>query len=148
MRFCDNNSYYARGYAEGAADTLNAVNIQYSYHVHLDSSGNEQNADYQASTSGGCFTKENIVYTTTTGICGNNLYNAGSTTLYDDVKHEYVTAYNYNCPIHGTREVQGDNYSGICNFVVTKQVDTGERYYTVNCGKTTDSIETAIIVFD
>ena len=137
------NSYYANGFIAGQQNIYDNLNISYTYHKHVDGAGNEQSDDYQASTSGGCFTKENIVYTTTTGPCGNRLFQNGTTAIYDDVAHEWITVNKYDCPTHGYQGVD----SGNCTVQCTKQVDTGKRYYNLNCGKTTDSIDSATITY-
>ena len=142
-----NNSYYNSGFIDGQQNIYDDLNISYTYHKHKDADGNEQSVEYQASVSGGCFTKENIIYTTTTGPCGQQLYNAGATSIYNDVTGEWLTAYNFNCPIHGHQRTEGGGWSGNCTVQCTKEVDTGKRYYTINCGKTEDSIESATITY-
>lgn len=119
------------------------MNISFTYHKHTDVDGNEQSDGYQAPVSGGCFGKENKVYKTTTGPCGNVLFQNGTSTIYNDTTGEWITVNRYDCPVHGHRGAD----PGTCDVQCKKQVDTGERYYTLNCGKTEESIESATITY-
>lgn len=116
--------------------------------MHVDQEGNEQNTDYQASSPGGCYTQENIVYMTQKVKCGGSYEYVGTTPCYNDEtgKTDYMPT--YRCKECGDTKVTNNFDWANCSALVNKQVDSGKRYYTLNCGKTTDSIETATIIFN
>ena len=130
------------------AYATNNTEINYTYHKHVDNEGNEQNSSYQASENGGCFTTENIVYTTTTGACGGYVGYSHTSQIYDDVAGTWVSWKFYRCSRCG-QEYPEDHVppSSSCTKTVNKRVDSGKRYYTVGCGKTESSIESATITF-
>ena len=144
----DNDTYFDQGYAEGMAYATNNTEISYTYHKHVDNDGNEQNSSYQANGRGGCFTTENIVYTTTTGTCGGWIGYSHTSQIYDDVANKWVNWKFYRCTRCG-QEYAEDHVppSSSCTKTVNKRVDSGKRYYTVGCGKTESSIESATITF-
>lgn len=133
-----NNSYYSLGFVDGLADIRDNLDISYTYHEHRDSLGNIQSADYQSDTEGGCFTKKNEITETYTFVC-NGIYNILRTS---DGGHP-GSAGKYDCSNHC------GNYGN--KNTVCKAVRTGTRvvqtYYTLDCGKTNDTIESAIIQF-
>ena len=129
------------------AYATNNSKISYTFHKHIDANGNVQSASYQASTSGGCYTTENIIYNTTTGPCGGYIGYSHTSQIYDDVAGEWVSYKFYKCSKCGAQYSQ-DRLPSSCTKTVNKQVDSGKRYYTVGCGKTESSIESATIQFD
>jgi hypothetical protein len=144
----DNESCYQRGYVDGYEKAVDGVSLDYTYHVHRDGEGTEQGADFQASEAGGCFTGENIIYTTVQGECGGSFSSKYDRLVYDDSKGEMVSWTFYRCGSCG-QECPWDHYNGQrCWRKVNKQVDSGGRYYTCNCGKTESSIESVTIRFE
>lgn len=99
------------------------IEVSKKVHHHIDASGTTQASDYQANTAGGCFNASNIVYGTKSvpRICNGKIVWQPSTNAFQ-------------CEICG----MGYGGAGTCTATrySTVQYDTGERYYTVNCGKT------------
>lgn len=135
------------GYVNGMAYVTDNSSIIYVYHKHSDNDGNEQKSDYHSNTSGGCFTKENIIYANATGSCGGWIGYSHTSPIYDDEAGEWVNWKFYKCTSCGAQYPQ-DRLPSSCTNTVNKQVDTGKRYYTVGCGKTESSIESATIIFN
>ncbi len=115
---------------------IGPITVQANYHKHVDNNGVIRESNYQSDSSGGCFTKSNIVY--------------------EQIKHEthcdgkaeaglfpgYESwGYAYRCNKCGY--FFGHTIPSICPTIRTtyEQKDTGKRYYTTNCEKSNDTIE-------
>ena len=126
----NNDTYYNLGYAEGFSKIENA-SLSYTYHIHKDSEGITQKSDYHANISGGCFTKENKEV----GICGGVFLNDGHDNYYHWIK----------CNKCGYR-ISTD--WGAAGNTCTRSYYTGAVYYSLGCGKTDNTIESATIIFN
>jgi len=143
------NLGYNEGFADGYAEKASNATISYTYHTHTGNS----------STKGGCYT---VAVT-----CGGTVqWKLDSSSCYlslqgnkwgncHNVDYSYVCSthgcyYNSSkgqmscdCPGHYECKSCGKNYGSVyiskCNAT---------RSYTVGCGKTTDTIESATIVFN
>ena len=144
----DVTSVYQKGYSDGLAKKVNGK-ITYTYHQHKDAAGNSISDTATSSTKGGCLTTENIVYTTTRGTCGGWIGYSHSNSIYDDEHGRWVNWQFYRCSRCGATYPQ-DRLppNSTCWQTVNKQVDSGKRYYSLGCGKTTSTIESAYIVYD
>ena len=111
-------SGYRQGYTQGVADGLSKVNVQYTYHEHI---GDKTNG-------GGCYTAPNMV----------NLYCTGY------IRDEF--------------DENGGTHIGTCNKCGSTQFTTGgktcnrllgttQEGYTIGCGKTEETIESATIIY-
>lgn len=130
-----NNSYYAEGYADGYAKVETGT-ISYVYHEH---SGN-------SSAVGGCY---NYIASRCTGTayeqshydeaCNNVAHGAGHT-------HRISTMKCNKCGFTFTTELtdaeKGNGYSRACSNTVYNQK------IGLACGKSTSTIESAVITFD
>ena len=105
--------------------------MSYTYHTHKDSEDITQKSDYHASISGGCFTKENKVI----DVCGGVFLNDGQDEYYHWIK----------CSKCGYR-ISTD--WGAAGDICTRSYYTGEVYYSLGCGKTENTIESATIIFN
>lgn len=131
------------------------IEVTPTYHQHKDANGIVRSASWtsgNSSTAGsatGCFTKGNIIYTTTTGSCGGKIVWTGTGVVLDGqvVTFKGCTAcgasHGYQ---NGTTPTIGSP-AGTCNRTVNKTVDSGKRYYSLGCGKTDTTIEAYEIIF-
>lgn len=140
----DNQAYYNLGYVDGYAQKLEGLDISYQYHTHKDSKGNVTSANARFDTPSGCFTTSNIVYKTESRQCNGTWVSIG-------INHDEIMT-TIQCNGCGTVSHRsgclpiGTNcgtHTGYLHY----QVDTGQRYYTLGCGKTENSIESATIVY-
>ncbi len=132
----DNISYYNQGYVAGKAETMDGVDISYTYHAHTGS----------PSEGGGCYTKtvyKNEKKTITeacpgyyhyiaTEVNGDLIFSCDKCGMDQALSAEYGTGYISKCP----------NTSW--THTVTVQVFD---HYDPGCGKTTSTIEAATIIF-
>lgn len=129
LEFC-NNSYYAKGYTDGYQKSQDSVSVTYQYHQHTGDS-----------TSGtGCYTKA-ITKTVQTG---TENYSYHPTVSDDDGNG------TENCGNCGTKIYTGPYGSTECGCLCTGSrpvYGTVVDHYEINCGKTTSTIERAIIIF-
>ena len=131
---------YNEGYAQGISDGLSKANIQYVYHIHEGNAGSFAN---------GCYTKE--VYhrhiSGCYGIC-NGTIKVGYTGWDEGLQ---VTFYYQYCQSCGADYTSTSNKNGgTCTNSVPKcgkSTTTTIDGYTIGCGKTTDTIESATIIF-
>lgn len=147
----DNNSYYTRGFVEGQAVALDALDVQYTYHVHVDNDGNKITSDSILIEYGGCATNgfhkhtdscykeckvtKRVSHTTAPGVDGNTstVYHmveehsgcGQATTIYSSMSNE-TTSYTHQYTTCGNTPINA---------------------YKIGCGKTEESIESATIVF-
>ena len=147
----DNQSYYDKGYAQGYKDAQEGVDVEYTYHTHKDASGSIRDDSYQSSVSGGCFTKpaEALTYETCYHLCGHSEPSyEGSTGNFQNVYRSYFGAGSMSqCTKGSYMDWTAENYEGRFQ---THQIATGTSflgYYTVGCGKSESSIESATITF-
>ena len=111
------------------------MNIQYSYHEHKDGNGNVIVDEEYLSTQGGCFTNYNNVNETIKVKCTESNYESG----------ERVWNSWGNCPKCGKVYL-----SAAASSVVGREFNHTHslgKYYLRNCGKTTDTIESATIIY-
>lgn len=106
----------------------------YNYHEHNDGNGNIINDDYIA-TSGGCYTNNKDVYETVSILCTSTYY--------------YAPENAWNCFGNCTR--CGEVYLTVASSNLYGQylnhTHSIGKYYWLNCGKTTDTIESATIIY-
>lgn len=129
------NSYYATGYADGYAK-IETGTISYVYHKHT---GN-------TSAVGGCY---NYVASKCTGTsyeqshydeaCGNPAHGAGHTHRISTMKCNKC-GFTYKTEL--TNAEQSNGYSRACSNTVYNQK------IGLACGKSTSTIESAVITFD
>ena len=127
----DNAAYYAQGVVDGMAQALDNLNIQYTYHSH---SGTADNGL-------GCYTipirhtHENSCYTTVYGVYEKTSDWTGS--VYD------------RCTRCG--DTQGVGLEGVTHCYGTNLTCTIDTTiisgYSLGCGKTEETIESATIIY-
>ena len=101
MRFCDNNSYYNLGYANGI-DYASTGTIEYNYHTHVDGNGKVQSEDHKSTEAGGCFTIPYYYYT----YQYKHVDDAGN--VYYTTEYIWTTTeYTYNFVLLDTKYILG-----------------------------------------
>lgn len=127
---CNTNTYFNLGYAEGLSETEEAT-LVYNYHEHTGSSVEGT----------GCYTKPVYVMATRTEKCD------GYISMYGDSTQEVKCGTcNHVYPNGGSN---GKKIGDKCGGYVEVNYSTGViNYYVINCGKTTETIESATIVFN
>lgn len=119
---------YRQGYSEGVAEALSKVNVSYIYHTHNGTS----------SAYGGCYTTP--VYHSHSDDCYSfcDCYNKGHQVRAEVGTNGYTYYYCYTC---------GPNGEHGCGRVILSCEQSAATGYTLGCGKTTDTIESATITF-
>ena len=114
--------------------TLNNLEVQYTYHVHEGSSGD---------TANGCYTTPE--YHTHTDSCYETITGRWSKTS------DYTGAVYVKCTRCGAKGTAGMGLEGTVHCSgksLTCKIDTTIIIaYTLGCGKTEDTIESATIIF-
>ena len=135
----DSSGAYAQGFIDGQQNVTQSLQISYTYHKHVDADGKQCDAHEEQLKSGGCFTTPKHTYESYTYLCGGT-YNIIRT---GDGNH-LGSAGNYNCD-NGC-----GNFSPFAGTRCTVQ-RTGTRIkstsYTLSCGKTEQSVESATITY-
>ena len=156
----DNDTYYAKGYADGYAKIVNTdYTINYVHHVHsLDSTSatiTNDNADfssvtatysdsYVASSSGGCFTTVKYRYHSHSTSCYGSTNNVAEYWARDDANGNAI--YRFTCRECGAtwEGHQEDHDHQHCPKVIIcgKSTSTieGIAGYTCSCGKTAGQV--------
>ena len=150
--------YYNLGYTDGKSDTPNAT-VEYVYHVH---EGGTSSVIYSKTTVGGCY-KANGHTHNKTGTCSTKTVIEdcpGHVTFTTaDMKAQFGngTWYGYKpCPVCGTSiqstKKEASTWGEPCTAnpteVTTYTCGNPVNTYKRSCGKTTKTIEKAIIVFN
>ena len=125
------NSYYALGHADGLAQALDNLDVTYIYHEHIDANGDVVTGKDYLSTNGGCYTKYGAVSETISLRVDECSYDS-------ELKHWNSWG---NCPQCGRIWTGVNSSTGI---YVSHTHSIG-YYYLLNCGKTTESIESVIV---
>lgn len=126
----ENKAYYDMGYTDGLNKAMDGVHISYVYHKH---SGNE-------SSGGGCYTPRYIRYSI--GAYAGSANPSGSINYFCKACHMYLSNYRPgNHPDAGAylNNVRHDD----CPNGITVQDG-----WSLGCGKTTSTIESATIIFN
>lgn len=137
-----NSASYSQGFVDGQQNAAGNLNIEYTYHVHQGSEG---------STANGCYTK--AVYHSHGSNCycnGQYTYNGvyvGNCSLQDDKIYpitcnkcgQYQQWYGRDMGRYGA-------YSPCGAFICSKSTTTPISY-TLGCGKTEETIESAKIIY-
>ena len=126
------NSYYTLGFIDGQLNVTNNLNISYTYHKHVDGEGNIANKEYLA-ILGGCYTKYSAV-SESISVCVNEC-------SYDSDRRQWNSW--GNCPRCGRIWTGVQSSTGVW---VSHSHNIG-YYYLLNCGKTTDTVESATIIY-
>lgn len=133
--FCtilDNAAYveqgYRSGYTQGVADGLSKVNIQYTYHEHIGSAG---------TTANGCYTSAS----------STPQYGTHKEYLPTGAINAYICQY-CSCTMRYMNEA---NYQWVTKATeketCTKNIIGYNYIYSLGCGKTTNTIESATIIY-
>lgn len=109
--------------------------VSYDTHKHVDPSGTVQGASYQSSSSGGCFTKENVTYTTKYRRCGGTYRAVGTPGQGTSTASCQSCGRTYT--FSGT-QLPGTIMETNCGVQIPYQEVSG-RYYSLSCGKTEES---------
>ena len=144
----DNSACYNAGYADGYAQMTDGLSIEYTYHVHTGEVGMDTIPDgyvyYSPDDPGGCFTAAGHEHNKT----GNCPYHENKRT----VTHNHYLSDQGWCPHCGRVEYcapeRGKDHD--CSYHVTDTIyDCGSpnNVWKLGCGKTTEWIESATIVF-
>lgn len=117
------------------AEALDNLEVQYTYHEHKDSAGNVTTEEY-LSDSGGCYTQKQERKETTPILCSRNGYVASE------------NAYNNwgYCSKCGGEVYLGPSGGNMYGKYISHTHSLGYYYY-LGCGKTTDTIESATIIY-
>lgn len=149
----DNNSYYNRGYADGYANVVDSASISYAYHEHKN--GNNQvvttSPIYATSNPGGCYKAAGHTHNAT-GTCSST-YIPGKTCGGEVgwVSGPSGTMDFQRCCSCGALWSDSNN-DGRCD-AVTQAAQTiwhcgsPTNTWTIQCGKTEKTIESATITF-
>ena len=135
----DNKSFYNKGYADGFAEKLDGLSIEYVYHEHVGDS----------SMQGGCYTIEQKNYGTSYNTYFNNVR------FTDTINDQTYTFFGVGC-----RDCGNDHVTHWCaetqpeysvNGPYPAHVDCPgvplPSTWALGCGKSTWTIESAYIVF-
>lgn len=147
----DVNTAYANGYSDGVDYAIGHANVEFVYHVHVNGDGDTVTAQtvYTTQNPGGCYiaaghthnmTGTCSYYTTPIRFCG-----AGCNwTHYDDsgIHNEWKCSNGHSRPA-GENPCQKRVSGGDKVYTCGSPVNT----YVLGCGKTTSTIEQAIINF-
>ena len=138
----DNAAYmeagYREGYTQGIADGLSKVNVQYNYHVH---EGNEL-------MEGGCYITP--VYHAHNSSCSYTTSYPGTRKWQNFMSGS--TAYKWTCTNCGEVGYAPEKGQEIpCSFCAVRNYTCGKENtierYSLGCGKTEDTIESATIIY-
>lgn len=147
---------------DGLNQALDNLDVQYTYHVHEGSAGTTANGCYtkatyhvhtgSSSSGGGCYTKS-----TSSTTCGRSLYK------YQPDAYTSPSTWNVACSSCGEGYTSGT--ASYCEQYIaskpkcTKTISTSTvtltcgmttstiTGYVLGCGKTTDTIESATIIY-
>lgn len=153
-----NNSYYTSGYADGYANNLENVSIEYTYHKHVDCNGNASSATiYSTTNPGGCYVSSGHTHNAT-GTCPTHTTTTstycGSWKLVEITEEGW---HMYQCTGCNSKRLQTTANSDGGWGYGTHYVDTSNTVYDcgspvntwiIGCGKSETSIESAIIKFN
>lgn len=126
---------YREGYTKGIADGLSKVKVQYVYHVHT---GN-------AAEGGGCYTSP--IYHTHSGAC----YVEGE---HNSSCPSHIAFHPYDCGSVHDWDGDGHGCDGFILYdcgghsVLSCSLGNTILGYSLGCGKTEETIETATIFYD
>ena len=124
----DIENAYNLGYSEGLAETNNSYEVVYTYHEHTGSS----------SGAGGCYVEETIKCTTVSIPYANQYY----------APHSGDDDAWFMCRTHGViRAMSGKEWVN-AGRPATMSCNATDSTYVLGCGKTTETIESATIVFN
>lgn len=147
----DNRTLYNLGYADGYSAKINGAYISYNYHKHVNGKNEVvgQSTVYGTSSPGGCYRSAGHEHNRTAS-CPSHIEPV-------DFTHEHWVAGTWGdniwCPHCGfcsTFEVGANGRMHHCVFYGERRVYTcgyPTNTWTVGCGKTTSTIESANIVF-
>ena len=147
----DNRAYYNLGYAKGLKESIDGAYISYTYHKHVNGNNEivDKNTIYSGSNPGGCYISAGHTHNKT-GTCpsknektdnnhehsvsgqhGDNIWcpHCGYCTTFDLGE----TSKSHHCEWHGDKIVY------LCN--------SPTNTWKIGCGKTTNSIDSAVIIF-
>lgn len=130
---------YSDGFADGLAQGLSReAHIEYIYHQHVDADGNPTDSTV-INGYGGCFV---AAETTTVQVpCGGTV----SASWHDPDYYWTNGHWSGTCNRCGAKQVTGGP-SGSCGMTRTENQATGR--YVIGCGKSTSTIESAVVTFD
>lgn len=138
----DNAAYYAQGVVDGLAQALDNLEIQYTYHIHEGSEG---------TTSNGCYTKP--ITHSHNNACYCSGYFTHNGTNVKNCSFDNNTIYPIVCSNCGRYEQwYGKDMSrygayNVCGrFICTKSTSEILKY-SLGCGKTEGTIESATIIY-
>lgn len=168
----DVNNAYSKGYNDGVNYATGHANITYVYHVHKNGSGNAVTAEkvYTTIAPGGCYVAAGHTHNAT-GTCATKFTTHTHTDACDTGlgSHIVVTgcprrdepgAVVDYCTLCGKEGSAGTGVWGLCPLNITYNcndlpLNSGKTWacgspvntYVLGCGKTTSTIESAIIDF-
>ncbi len=148
----NNNHYYAKGWAEGQQEVMTNARVEYRYHEHT--------GDPETGT--GCYTKYvragkkltcgNTEHTHTAS-CYTNAYQCGEAGPSNYMTNGWTCSRgHYNAP--GKASCHGTIFEGPLRCGKTEHVHTSSCYtnvpahYELGCGKTEDTIEAVVVVYE
>lgn len=134
-RLYTNITYRNLGFTEGLTSAMENIDIQYTYHEHQG----------ESFTNGGCYTVP--VYHSHTNSC----YSQCSGTIYS--LNSTATQTQWRCNKCGWQayidNVHNTKYGDPCKQNVISCTSGGTIVsYSLGCGKTTDTVESATIIFN
>ena len=132
----DNNNYYNKAYTQGIADGLSKVNVNYVYHQHVDGNGSVITSS-TISTKGGCFTTSTPIQETIQVSRSKVAYDPGC-------NQDNSWGYCSRCgEIYTGWKRPGESWSSS----TVSHTHTIGYAYAPGCGKTTSTIESAVISY-
>ena len=112
--------------------TLSNLQVSYTYHQHTDNNGNVTNSNY-LTASGGCYTRYADVNETIQVVVTSCKFDPGA-----DQWNSWGNCYRCGEIWTGPNDSTG---------VVVNHTHSLGKYYLRNCGKTTETIESATIIY-
>lgn len=149
----NNKSYYNLGYLDGFNKVMDSATIEYQYHKHIDADGNPITASTTASISGGCLTSGSHVHEN--GCMSTCTVTATCTNSYQGESGNWCNTFEYKHSSCGQGTTSGSSWQPYSRKGQTF-TDTHTYYscnnlpintYSVGCGKTENSIDSATIIF-
>lgn len=151
----DNKTYYNKGYVDGfAAKQTSVVAIEYKYHTHVDDNSNDYTNGtilYTEEEPGGCFIGNGHVHNKT-GTCPKHTGTKTCGGRYSQGDDDYTGETGTYAICGSCGKVKGIDYEGrTCKEQVSYTIwDCGSptNKWILGCGKTTETIESALVVFE